>query len=528
MMLALLPAILAQPLHSASPAQRIDTIASPLHAIPLAEGSRAIIPAGLPVEPTVERMGKGTPELDRRLDQLLRTGEYLLITRDTLIAADDTIPGTVLLLQATMIVEGTVLGDLVEVGANLFLRPSARIDGDLVNIAGGLYPSALAQVGGQVIDEPLAPYRVTRKGSTWLIEGVRKERHIVLDGFMGLHPPTYERVNALGLRWGAAYISTPDTIAQTRLHAWAGYMSGRGALEGGSELSRRRAGTVLAVGASDETMTNDRWIRSDLRNSLSFLWDGDDYRNYYLARRAYLRLGHDFGGERRGLAIALRGQVEDDRSLHTTPAWTLFGGDDARPNPPIDEGTITGLTAGLDGRWVGQKFALTGAAGIETAGHTLGGDFAFNSFRLLGALGMDALANHALLIRWYFQGPFLGTGSLPRQRWSILGGSGTLPAYDIGQFNGDRVAFVESRYIIPLPERWELPILGSPDLELAHAIGNAWTEGMDASLIQNLEARIRFTLIYGYIATDPLHPSDQFRVGAGLSWYFGERYPWRR
>lgn len=512
-LLALLPPLLTTPLRAAPATPHADTAAAKLRPQPVVE--------------RVERMGTGVPALDRRLDQLLRTGDYLLITRDTLISAADIVPRSVLVLQATLILEGTVSGDLVEVAANVFLRPSARVAGDVVNIAGGLYPSALARIGGESIDEPLAPYRLTRTGSTWLIEGIRHVSHIKLDGFMGLHIPTYERVNALGLRWGAAYLSSPDTMAQTRLHGWAGYMSGRGALEGGGEFSWRRDRTRVEVGAADETVTNDRWIRGDLSNSLSFLWDADDYRNYYLTRRAFLHLSRDFGVAERGFTLALRGQIEDDRSLHTTSAWTLFGGDDARFNPPIDDGVISGLRAGIDGRWVGRRLAWAGAGDIETAGHTLGGDFSFNRFRLLGNFGMDAFANQALLLRWYFQGPIFGTGSLPRQRWSILGGTGTLPTYDIGEFRGDRVAFVETRYVIPLPRRWELRLLGRPDLELAHAIGNAWTEGTRPDLIQNIEARLQFSFIYFRIATDPLHPSDQFKADAGLSWPFGKRYLWR-
>jgi hypothetical protein len=476
----------------------------------------------------VERLGKGIPALDRRLDSLLAAGDFLLITRDTLIAETDTVPRSVLVLKATLILEGTLLEDLIAVEANLFLRPSARVGGDLVNLAGGLYPSALAQVAGTTIDEPLAPYNVTRLGAAWLIEGTRRVDHLRLDGFKGFHIPTYDRVDAVGLRWGAAYLSSPDTLAQTRVHGWTGYMSGRGALEGGGEVKRLFGRTSIALGAADETATNDRWIRGDFRNTLSFLWDGDDYRNYYLTRRAYLQLVHEIGRTDRSLALILRGQYEDDRSLRTVSAWTLFGGDDARPNPPIDEGVISGLTAEVAGRWVGGSLAWAGEGSLETAGDVLGGDFSFNRFVLLGLFGMDSLANHALFVRWYFQGPLLGAEALPRQRWSILGGKGTLPAYDIGQFNGDRVAFVESRYIIPLPERWRLPVLGVPDLELAHAIGNAWTKGMDSDLIQNLEMRVRFSFIYFYIATDPLHPSDQFRTGAGLSWPFDERYPWRR
>lgn len=493
--------------------------------IPSASGHGSTASPG--ARESVTRIGRGDPELDRRLDELLRSGDYLLITRDTLIDRADTVPRSLLVLGATLILEGTVRGDLVEVAANLFVRPSARIDGDLVNIAGGLYPSALAQVGGTVIDRPLAPYRLIRRGDVLIIEGIRHVDHFVLDGFKGFHIPTYQRVDALGIRWGASYVSSPDTMAQTRLHGWTGYMSGRGALEGGAELSRRAGATTLALGAAEETATSDRWIRGDLRNSYSFLQDGDDYRNYYLTRRVYLQASRRFGGGERRIDLSLRGQLESDRSMRTISTWTIFGGDHSRPNPPIDEGTIAGIALRADGIWVGQRLAWVGWGSIETAGHVLGGDFAFNRLASFGSFGMDALANHALFIRWYFQGPVLGSSDLPRQRWSILGGNGTLPPYSIGDFNGDRVAFVESRYVIPLPRSWRLPILGRPDLEIAHGIGNAWTEGMDSDLIQSLEARIQFPLLYFYLTTDPVHASDRFRASIGLSLPFGNRYPWR-
>lgn len=490
------------------------------------EGAEGWVPQA-PVDDSVARKGRGDPELDRRLDALLRAGDFLLVTRDTLISAHDTVPSSVLVLSATLIVEGRVAGDLVEVGANVFVRPGARIDGDLVNIAGGLYPSALAQVGGSVVDRPLAPYRVRREGEDWIIEGVRRVDRVVLDGFLGFHVPTYQRVDALGIRWGASYLFSQDTVAPTRLHGWIGYMSGRGALEGGAELSKRAGRTTIAVGAAEETATSDRWIRGDRRNSLSFLWDGDDYRNYYLTRRAYLLATRRFGVDERRIDLTLRGQLESDRSMRTVSTWTILGGDRSRPNPPIDEGEIAGLTLFADGIWVGRTLAWEVFGSLETAGHVLGGDFAFNRFVFFGDFGMDAFADHVLLVRWYFQGPLLGSTSLPRQRWSILGGSGTLSAYDIGELRGDRVAFAGSRYIIPLPRSWTIPILGRPDLEFAYAIGSAWTAGMDSDLKQNLEARIQFSFLYFYVATDPADAADRFKASVGVSWPFDDDYPWR-
>jgi len=55
---------------------------------------------------------------------------------------------------------------------------------------------------------------------------------------------------------------------------------------------------------------------------------------------------------------------------------------------------------------------------------------------------MKAIANHTLEIEANFRGPLPGTETLPLQRWTFVGGSGTLYTFDIAEFRGDRLAFV--------------------------------------------------------------------------------------
>jgi hypothetical protein len=427
-------------------------------------------------------------------------------------------------VNATFTLAGTILGDLVGVDANLFLRPDAHITGEVDNIAGGLYPSALAHTGA-VVDHPLAPYRVRRKGSAIIIEGQREVAHIKLDGFNGFHAPTYDRVDALFLSWGASYLTAPEDEPRTRLHGWGGYASGRGALEGGAELARLRDRSVLALGALQEKATNDRWLRNDIDNSLSFLTEGKDYRNYYLATRYYARAGRTFGGETRGVDLSLWALRQKDRSLGAGDQWT-WSDEPVRPNPPIDSGVIASLGLGADGRWVGRHAAWWGWGGLEFAGKVLGGDFAFNRYVLYGNWLMDALANHALQTRWYFQGPLFGTRSLPRQRWSVIGGSGTLPTFEPAQFTGDRVVFVDNYYIIPLPKKLSIGPLGPPELDLIYAIGMAWSADTTRRLEQNLGFQIVFLIPYIRVMTNPGGPRE-LDVDVGLLWPFRRKYPWR-
>ncbi|HEX7051309.1 MAG TPA: hypothetical protein VF188_13970 [Longimicrobiales bacterium] len=496
-------------------------------AVGLASLAAAAAPGATLEAQRVERQGPGDPGLDRRLDRLLRSGAYLLITRDTLIGAADSVPRSVLVVDARLILEGAVAGDLVEADADVFLRPGARIHGDIVNLGGGLYRSGLAEVTGEVVGGPLAPYRARREDGVVVIEGTAERTALELDGILGFHAPTYDRVNALGLDWGATYRLPPLGRSRPSIHGWIGYRSERGALNGGGEFAFERGADALLLGAEEVTATNERWIRGDARNSLTFLATGKDHRNYYEAERWYAGVRHRFGRGRNTLTAELRGRTERAESLRSGDPWVAFG-DPFRFNPPIDEGRINEVLVTAAGEWVGESAAVEGEAGIEVAGELLGGDFSFGRFVTTGEWAMDALANHLLEVEWYFQGPLPGTGSLPRQRWSFVGGGGTLPTFEIGEFRGDRVVFVETEYIIPLPERLRLPIIGVPDLELVHAFGMAWTEDADRDLEQNIGVRLEFFGPAIRLMTNPDDPIDDLELDLVLSWPFDDDRPWRR
>lgn len=475
----------------------------------------------------VERTGRGDVMLDRRLDRILGAGEYLLITRDTLIAEGDSVPGDLLVLDARLTLAGAVAGDVVGVEADLFIRPSARVGGDVVNIAGGLYRSEVGRIGGGIVDAPLVRYQVTREDDVIRIVAATEYTALELHGVMGLHLPTYDRVDALGLNWAATYRPRPLGSIQPALYGMVGYRSGRGAWQGKTELAFIRAATGFAVGVEELTQTNEWWIRGPLLNTLGYFGLGTDARDYFEARRVYVRLDQSFG---RGNAVAtaqLRAQVERGRSLGAGDPWTVLGGS-TRPNLPIDDGTISSLLSSLFGGWRGTGAQLDAGGSVEVAGSALGGDFSFTRFVLWGEWAMHAFRDHTLEVEWQLRGPFPGTRSLPRQRWSFVGGSGTLPTFETAQFRGDRLAFVESAYIIPLPERWSLPIIGAPDLEIVHAAGMAWTEAERRGLEQNIGVRLVFLSPYLRVVTDPSDPIDALEIGIGLTSPFDGNYPWRR
>ena len=67
-----------------------------------------------------------------------------------LVRRDSAFPQTLIVLGRTVVVEGTVHGDLIVVGGDLYMHPGGQIDGVAVAIGGGVYESMLAHVTGGV------------------------------------------------------------------------------------------------------------------------------------------------------------------------------------------------------------------------------------------------------------------------------------------------------------------------------------------------------------------------------------------
>jgi hypothetical protein len=449
----------------------------------------------------VELRGRGDIDNDTFLRRLIDSGAYTLISRDTLLRHADTIPGTALVAGATVRIEGVITGDLVIVDANVFLRPSARILGGVRNIGAGLYPSELATVMGGTRSEPNAPYRVVeREDGTVVILGVLRPDLLVREGLFGIRAPTYDRVDGVTLGLGAAYLLPRVGRIEPRVRGRVEYRSQRGVITGGAALELARGRTELAAGAERTTITNERWIQTDFENSVTFLLGASDRRDYYEADRAFVELRRVLETGPRTTTLHLRGQVEDGRTLRAGSPWTFWG--TPRPdNIAIDDGRITSASGNVTVEWAQPQHAATISAGMEVAGSILDGTRSFNAFVADIDWAMAGLRDHTLAIRSHVRGPLPGTDSLPPRRWSFVGGTGTLPTFHTARFRGDRVAFVETRYAIPT--RLSIRFAGSPDLEILHAAGMAWSHGENPDLEQNIGAGLRFSILSARIFLDP-------------------------
>jgi hypothetical protein len=469
--------------------------------------------------------GAADVELDHRLARLLGAGA-LVVSRDTTFERGDTIRRSVLVVDARLVHEGVIDGDLVMVEGRGFVRPDAQVTGDLVNIAGGLYRSEIATIGGRIVNLPIAPYRVIREPHRIVIRATGPSR-LELDGLRGLHIPTYDRVNGLTLVVGAGYRLPPLGRIQPRAHAQVGWQTQRGDPTYAVDFSLRRSATALAAGYEQVWGTNERWIRGDVMNSFLYLWHGQDLRDYHEVERTWVRLSRDFV-EREGrllVTATVRGQSEDAASLTAGAPWFIIGSE-TRPNPLVDDGRTTSLLGSVDLEWDGLQTRFDGRVEYELARPWRGSEMRFDRVRTDGRFAMAAFANHTLAIRYVLQAPLAG-GPLPRQRWSFVGGTATLHTLEVAEFYGDHVVFVDTRYIVPMPDRLALPILGTPRVHLLHVAGMAWTDADRRQLLQEagVELDLGFLYVRYVVVPDDLARSD---LGIGLAWPFGRSFSWER
>ena len=491
---------------------------------------------------TIERRGDGDVFLDDRIDRLIRTGQYVALhDEERTLGPGDTIRTNLVVLGGRLYLEGVVEGDLIGVEAELFLRPGSRVTGDVVNIGGGLYRSELAETG-RVRDLPNMRYEVRAEGDRVVILSDMERSPLELDGMLGFHVPEYNRVDGLAPDWGFTWRFRPVSGITPGVRGLVGYRTERGDFAGGGSVFLERDPWGLEGGWVRETRSNDRWIRSDLRNSGDFLLEGDDMRNYYEADVAWGELRYLLGAAdgMRHVTFGLRFEDEKARSLREGNPWVIFEPDSMRSNPPVEPGSIRSLIPFVDGEWLTTRTATEARIELENASFDLPGqnpaecspgsvcvppDGSFTRLRLSSEFGMQALLDHTLEIELQFMLPLAGDEPLPHQRWSIFGGSGTVRTVGDAAFRGDHLLYSETEYIIPI-RLVRLPRRIVPELQFLHMAGMAWSGDRERDLVQNLGARVTVSALYVRWIIDPATQDSELTFG--LSWPFGgKEYPWQ-
>lgn len=464
----------------------------------LALGALVVAAAG-----AVAQEVRYTPRPDspdgRRLQRFLQGEEYRILFADTVLPPSDTVRGNLLVLDATVRSSAFHDGHVYVVGGDLFLRPDARVSGDVVALGGGFYRSERSEVEGESVYRPNLFLRVVPMEGGWEILHPREERTpLRLDGLYGFHFPTYQRVDGVTLGWGASARAVelpaqPELSADARFHT-----EGRGQGEGTVELALHpTSGLRVGLLADRRTRSMDDWIRGDVANSLSYLLGLDDFRNYYQSERVRLELA---SAERRGWSPSFWVGWEDADSLVARPLTVLFADDDdVRPNPGVDRGETwaAGVELAYRRRTAGSR--LVGRIGAEAADSTVGGDFSY----LLGQASVTyegpGMGSHRVEV--YGIGRIDVAGTLPRQRWSALGGTGTLPVLETLELGGPRLLFASATYLVPV-EALDAPVIGAPKFYLRNAAGTVWREGGTFRLEDNVSVGVRYLFLELGVAAD--------------------------
>ena len=330
-----------------------------------------------------------------------------------------------------------------------------------------------------------------------------RESPITLPLGIGLRIPQYDRVNGLSLPWGPHLELGFDRL---ELDGLITYRSNLGKWDPSIEGTVRPGeGNEIRLFVGRSTFTNDGWIRADNANSLAALFVGSDARNYYRADRAMARYTRTLMMSGITVTPFLGANFEKDWStgslLPGKSPWSFYGRRHElrmrRPNPPIYKGRIS---SGLGGAGVeffrGQvegkitttvehafkaprevcPFPPGGGAPCTTVNQT------FTQLTTDAKVTFPTFGFQTFSFRGH--GVFTGSKEAPPQRFTYLGGAGTLATVDLLALGGDRLLYLEGDYLIPI-RRIVLRFLGSPFLAVRYAAGSAGIGELPA-LIQNV------------------------------------------
>lgn len=448
------------------------------------------------------------------------------------VAAGTTVDRSLIVIGHDAIVAGTVHGDVIVVNGGLYLHPGAVIDGRAIAIGSNVYNATLAHTGSPPLsihdftydvspipDGVSLSYRSTAQAEDSDLQGFS------LPGFFGLVLPAYDRADGLSLPVAGLFVAKrlsiePRIIARSqlgRVDPWLDVVDSVG------------VASAFSLSGGRNTFSNDEWFRSNIVNSLETIGLGNDARNYFRGTRGDAKYAwqSDTGETYHSLYIGVRGE----HALTVRPGvgvtggpWSFFGrhGDDdmLRPNPAIDNGVTKSLRAGVGVFSPASDIHGHATLGIELGrfdGDTVAG-IANQSSRDFAQATFDGIITFPTFGDQYiqFNGHAVASshGGTPRQRWAYLGGSGTLPTFDLFQFGGDQLVYLEGHYNLPITSR-EIPLLGPPTIALHDAIGGAGV-GSIKTLHQNIGARLSFGPIYIGFVMDPATRHWNFDGGFSL------------
>jgi len=460
--------------------------------------------------------------------------------------------GDVAVRNGPALIGGRVNGALVVINGDVLLEPGAEITGNLIVVGGTVDGSAAARIGGELRQyrEPLL-YRLRGEGDeiayapnlrrraawnpgarvSWGTGDTRSTLTIATGG-------TFNRVEGLPIVFGPLFEWRLQDNLRLRLDALGVFRSAGDLSDKRSDLgymlrTELRSGDIRQVGvgfrAYDVVTPVEDWGLRNAEVGWSAFVFARDYRDYFLNKGWAARL---FAHPEKQIAVALEVRRDWQASVAARDPWTLFRNSEAwRPNPPIDEGHYTTVSANgtIDTRndlddptsgWIvratlehSSSKDVTPQTGVPAAVRgtiPTDGSYAFERLFLDVRRYARVSASGRLNLR-LLAGGWFGGDPLPLQRRLSLGGPDPMAGYPFRQsgcnrdiadpaFAGslvaacDRVVAVQAEYRGHLKLNWSYTPFGTgreegdeeggtllrlegPDLVVFGDAGQAWLVG---------------------------------------------------
>lgn len=474
-----------------------------LMSVAIVAASAASLAAQAPAEELYVRKGGGgdaSSTLERALEHPY-TRRYR--QWNTVLPADSTYPSSVIVLNSDVTVYGTVQGDVVVINGSLNLMSTSHVSGNALAFGGNIYGADSARVIGKREAFPAAHF-----------DTVRTERGLALDyrgppsppwdyiqfaGIYGFTLPLYDRVDGVSVGWYPSLVLRDSVL---RVSPGITYRSNLGVWDGSVTAAAQMHDVFLNFTWERATLTNDAWIQEDFPNSFMVLCCGKDFRNYWRSTREEGRVGYAWRDTSFVMSFWAGGRHEKDSSVSAGGPWGITGTSSPfsmyRPNPAVAQGTAQSWLAGIDASFGHGNYPIHASLMVEN------GTFPGVAERLtqytLWADGARRMARDQDLL---FRGRLVWTtgDSMPPQRYSYLGGSGTVPTLGLLAEGGSDLAYFEVDYRYTFS--WiDIPLTTSPSIALAYAAGSAGVGGIP-TMTQNIGTRIEIKPLRWDIFYDP-------------------------
>lgn len=253
----------------------------------------------------------------------------------------------------------------------------------------------------------------------------------------------------------------------------------------------------------------DRWIRSTWYNSLAMLVADDDAFNYYRGDRAGLEVEWrsrepPIWEDAATWSATVGAFWENATSLEARDTWALFKQDmpiqpgtmpptldpaSRHPNPAVDDGSHYSLVGSFE--WMKRERAGRSAFGLgleysidgeDSSGGALAPPNVVDRYSFLMAEGRFSTRR---VTPWghAWDGFVISRvrvgGHVPGQRYSTLGGPGTIPTMPLRALRGPNLVYADLGYAVPV---LGMATLGGLDVFVRGSAGSAWGAGEEFAM----------------------------------------------